>query len=50
VERLRSLVPEDQTCSVGVAAWDGSESKEALIRRADEALYDAKRIDLLKRV
>jgi two-component system cell cycle response regulator len=31
-----------QTVSIGVAAWDGRESPEALQRRADEAMYDAK--------
>ena len=29
------------TCSVGVATWD-DETPEALLRRADEALYAAK--------
>jgi diguanylate cyclase (GGDEF)-like protein len=42
-ERLRRAVPEDQTCSVGVATWDGSEPEEELVRRADDALYEAKR-------
>jgi diguanylate cyclase (GGDEF)-like protein len=32
-----------QTVSIGVAAWDGQESSEALEARADLALYDAKR-------
>jgi diguanylate cyclase (GGDEF)-like protein len=31
------------TCSIGVAEWDRHESPEALQRRADELLYDAKR-------
>jgi diguanylate cyclase (GGDEF)-like protein len=31
------------TCSIGVAEWDGAESAPALQRRADEALYEAKR-------
>jgi diguanylate cyclase (GGDEF)-like protein/PAS domain S-box-containing protein len=43
VERLRAAIPNDQTCSAGVAYWDGQESPEALIGRADTALYDAKR-------
>lgn len=29
--------------SIGVASWDGLESPSALLRRADEALYEAKR-------
>jgi diguanylate cyclase (GGDEF)-like protein len=41
-ERLRCVVPDGQTCSLGVATWDGAESPEALIRRTDEALYEAK--------
>ena len=42
-ERLRCIVPEGQTCSVGIATWDGAESPEALVHRADGALYEAKR-------
>lgn len=33
-----------QTVSIGVATWDGRESPEALERRADEAMYEAKRL------
>jgi diguanylate cyclase (GGDEF)-like protein len=42
VERVRAAITEGQTCSAGVASWDGSEPPEALLRRADEALYQAK--------
>ena len=42
VERLRSLVPERQTVSAGVAAWDGQEAMAELVARADAALYRAK--------
>lgn len=42
VERLRVRTPEDETCSAGVAVWDGHESADQLISRADTALYDAK--------
>jgi diguanylate cyclase (GGDEF)-like protein len=42
VERLRASVPEGQTVSAGVARWDSQESAEALITRADVALYAAK--------
>jgi diguanylate cyclase (GGDEF)-like protein len=43
VKRLCAGVPGDQTCSAGVAAWDGSETPEALLGRADVSLYEAKR-------
>ena len=43
LERLRSTIPHGQTCSAGVACWDGTESPETLMGRADVALYDAKR-------
>jgi diguanylate cyclase (GGDEF)-like protein len=43
LERLRRAMPEDQTVSAGVACWDGAESAEELVGRADAALYRAKR-------
>ena len=43
LERLHSTIPHGQTCSAGVACWDGTESAETLMGRADVALYDAKR-------
>jgi diguanylate cyclase len=43
IERLRVATPEGQTVSAGVAEWNGYESEEALIDRADFALYNAKR-------
>ena len=43
VERLRAAMPMGQTCSAGMAAWDGDESAAELVARADAALYDAKR-------
>jgi diguanylate cyclase (GGDEF)-like protein len=43
VERMRSVMPDGQTCSAGIAYWDGSESAADLLGRADGALYDAKR-------
>jgi diguanylate cyclase (GGDEF)-like protein/PAS domain S-box-containing protein len=42
VERLREKTPMEQTCSAGLAVWDGVESIDDLLRRADEALYLAK--------
>lgn len=43
VERLRASMPSGQTVSAGVACWDGEESSESLLGRADTALYEAKR-------
>jgi diguanylate cyclase (GGDEF)-like protein len=43
VEGLRSATPGGQTCSAGVATWDGQEGPEELLGRADRALYSAKR-------
>ncbi|MEA2290545.1 MAG: hypothetical protein QOD55_2542 [Solirubrobacteraceae bacterium] len=42
VERVRAATPGAQTCSAGVAGWDGAETGEELIARADAALYAAK--------
>jgi diguanylate cyclase (GGDEF)-like protein len=42
LERLRVVTPSGQTFSAGVATWDGAESAEDLIARADQALYRAK--------
>jgi diguanylate cyclase (GGDEF)-like protein len=43
VDRLRALTPGGQTSSAGVVIWDGAESADALVGRADGALYSAKR-------
>jgi diguanylate cyclase (GGDEF)-like protein len=42
LERLRASLPDGQTASAGLASWDGTESIEALMSRADAALYEAK--------
>ncbi|AXI76386.1 GGDEF domain-containing protein [Peterkaempfera bronchialis] len=42
VDRLRLHTPLEQTLSAGVALWDGTESPQALLGRADRALYRAK--------
>ena len=42
VERLRART-EGVTCSIGMTQWDGEESGDALLVRADRLLYDAKR-------
>jgi diguanylate cyclase (GGDEF)-like protein len=41
-ERVRAATPEGETCSIGLATWDGGESAPSLIGRADTALYEAK--------
>jgi diguanylate cyclase (GGDEF)-like protein len=43
IERLREATPEGQTASAGLAHWDGEESADTLVGRADAALYEAKR-------
>jgi diguanylate cyclase (GGDEF)-like protein len=42
LERIRQCVPDEQTCSIGYAAWNQSETLEHLMNRADKALYAAK--------
>jgi diguanylate cyclase (GGDEF)-like protein len=42
IARALAVTPLGQTFSAGVAAWDGAETSEALILRADAALYAAK--------
>lgn len=42
VERLRAATPGGHTCSAGIACSDGDTGRE-LVKRADEALYQAKR-------
>nr|WP_246315061.1 GGDEF domain-containing protein [Kineococcus aurantiacus] len=39
---VHAAVPHGQTCSIGVAQWDGSEVPPAALARADRALYRAK--------
>jgi len=41
--RICRYVPEGQTCSIGVASWNGQETAQQLTTRADAALYQAKR-------
>src|SRR5204863_1650387 len=42
VERLCSDLPDGHTCSAGLVAWDGVEGADAMVARADAALYQAK--------
>lgn len=43
LERIRTAIPPGCSCSAGIAYWDGNESAEDLLARADAALYEAKR-------
>lgn len=42
VETLRRVTPAAVTISVGVAAWQEGDGRSDLLRRADQALYQAK--------
>lgn len=42
VDRLRAALPDGQSFSAGVARWDGAESVDAVMDRADQSLYEAK--------
>jgi diguanylate cyclase (GGDEF)-like protein len=43
LERIRTAIPPGFTCSAGIAYWNGAETAESLLARADAALYEAKR-------
>ena len=43
IRRLRAQMPSPHSCSIGVATWDTLEVADQLMRRADQALYEAKR-------
>lgn len=43
LDRMRAVTPDGQSFSAGVAAWDGLETPQRLVNRADQALYAAKR-------
>jgi diguanylate cyclase (GGDEF)-like protein len=42
VERLCQTTPSRRTCSAGIALWDGHESADELLTRADQAMYETK--------
>jgi diguanylate cyclase (GGDEF)-like protein len=42
LDRMRTALPDAQTCSIGVATWDSRESLAQLLQRADDAMYSAK--------
>jgi diguanylate cyclase (GGDEF)-like protein len=43
VDRLRAALDADQSAAAGIATWDGVESAEQLVDRADDAMYRQKR-------
>lgn len=43
IKRLRAGMPTPHSCSIGVATWDTLEVSDQLMKRADKALYQAKR-------
>jgi diguanylate cyclase (GGDEF)-like protein len=42
MHRLIERLPQEATCSTGLAAWDGLENRHEFLARADAALYRAK--------
>jgi len=44
IARLGPATPSLQSCAAGVAAWDGDETLHDLLRRADTALVEEKRL------
>lgn len=42
IDRLREVTPGGQTASAGVVSWNGVESADEMVARADAALYRAK--------
>ena len=40
--RILGAVPFNQTCSIGIATWDGEEPAYELVHRADQGMYAAK--------
>lgn len=40
--RILGAVPFNQTCSIGIATWDGDEPAYELVHRADQRMYAAK--------
>jgi diguanylate cyclase (GGDEF)-like protein/PAS domain S-box-containing protein len=42
IDRLSGAMPAGQSVSVGVATWNGEESAEDVLKRADDLLYEAK--------
>ncbi len=43
IARVRSTTPGSRSCAAGVAAWDGAETSDELVWRADAELLERKR-------
>jgi diguanylate cyclase (GGDEF)-like protein len=43
LERIRTAIPPGCSASAGIAYWNGAETAQSLLARADAALYEAKR-------
>jgi len=43
-DRLQEVSPDGLVFSIGMATWDGRESAADLFRRADQAMYEGKRL------
>ena len=41
-QRILGAVPFEQSCSIGLATWDGEEGAQELVHRADQGMYAAK--------
>jgi diguanylate cyclase (GGDEF)-like protein len=46
VARVASSTPSSQSCAAGVAVWDGTETSDGLVWRADRELLDRKRANI----
>jgi GGDEF domain-containing protein len=48
IARISQSTPGLQSCAAGVAAWDGNETAQDLLRRADMQLLEQKRAQIYR--